>query len=421
MPVRESFRSLLLLLAATALSAALVEGVLRWAHFGSLRLPERGEATSLRIPHPTRGWALAPGRSVLQSTRDYSVRVAINSKGLRDVEHDYEAAAGAFRIVVLGDSFMEAYQVTLEESFPRRLERRLAERRVEVINLGVGGYGTTQQLLYLREEGLEYRPDLVLLAFLPDNDIRNNSRALESALWGESTLKTFGRPFAVEEASGKLRIDEPDYRRSLDLAAKAARRGPVRPPWWRLDNSVTWRLISRLARARRESAAPVPTYDPNILFGPHLEGFDPSLGRSELDAAEYARLWDEATRITQRLIGEIETTARSAGAGFAMFLVPGKIHCSESFRGQVGDRYPSLRFDTVASTAAWLRFGEARGISVIDLVTPFAEAERSGTGTLFHRHEDRHWNGAGHRLAAAVVAERLESLDLVSAPVAGGR
>jgi hypothetical protein len=43
----------------------------------------------------------------------------------------------------------------------------------EVLNLGVHGYGHDQMLLYLREEGLRYRPDVVLLGFVQIDMPRN--------------------------------------------------------------------------------------------------------------------------------------------------------------------------------------------------------------------------------------------------------
>ena len=70
----------------------------------------------------------------------------------------------------------------------------LAPRGVEVLNLGVGGYGTAQQLLTLEEDGLRYRPDLVVLGFFLGNDVQNNSRAIETGLQGEEARTTFARP-----------------------------------------------------------------------------------------------------------------------------------------------------------------------------------------------------------------------------------
>jgi hypothetical protein len=63
---------------------------------------------------------------------------------LRDREHDH---ARTLRIAVLGDSFAEALQITMEEAF-WSVELQgcpsLAGREPEVINFGVSGYGTAQ-------------------------------------------------------------------------------------------------------------------------------------------------------------------------------------------------------------------------------------------------------------------------------------
>jgi len=45
--------------------------------------------------------------------------------------------------------------------------------RYDVVNLGVEGYGTDQELLQLEHEGLAYHPDVVVLNFTVANDIWN--------------------------------------------------------------------------------------------------------------------------------------------------------------------------------------------------------------------------------------------------------
>jgi hypothetical protein len=124
--VKPVLQRVLLLFMSVALSITLMEWTLRLTRYGSIAyLP--GEHV-LRGPHETRGWTLLAGRSAYQRSRDYGVWVRINEHGLRDRSHAYEPKEGVFRIVVLGDSFMEAYQVLLEESLPYRLQEQLADR-----------------------------------------------------------------------------------------------------------------------------------------------------------------------------------------------------------------------------------------------------------------------------------------------------
>jgi len=120
--------------------------------------------------HPTRGWALRPD---LRDVPAFGAKtLSTNSRGLRGPrEYGLDKPAGVARIVVLGDSFTFGEDVGDEEAWPRRLEALLPG--TEVLNLGVHGYGHDQMLLYLKEEGLKYHPDVVVVGFLPDDMERN--------------------------------------------------------------------------------------------------------------------------------------------------------------------------------------------------------------------------------------------------------
>jgi hypothetical protein len=98
--------------------------------------------------------------------------VRTNAMGIRaEREYAFERQAGISRIVLVGDSFVWGEGVPNEETFPSHLSRSLSD--VEVINLGVHGYGTDQQLLRLRELGLRFAPDVVILGFYEENLWRN--------------------------------------------------------------------------------------------------------------------------------------------------------------------------------------------------------------------------------------------------------
>jgi lysophospholipase L1-like esterase len=98
----------------------------------------------------------------------YDYLGASNSLGFRDREHAVAKPAGVYRIVVLGDSIAAGLHVERNEDvFPRILERLLVQdgMRAEVINLAVSGYNTQQEVEMLREKGLQYHPDLVVVAY----------------------------------------------------------------------------------------------------------------------------------------------------------------------------------------------------------------------------------------------------------------
>lgn len=99
--------------------------------------------------------------------------ISINSSGFRDDEFHIQKPAGVTRIAVLGDSQEEALQVELADTWQKVMARSLTKnlgKKIETYNFGVSGYGTDQEWLTLREKVWQFSPDMVILAFSP-NDI----------------------------------------------------------------------------------------------------------------------------------------------------------------------------------------------------------------------------------------------------------
>lgn len=120
--------------------------------------------------HPIRGWTLAPD---LREVEVFSgKRLSSNSRGMRGRrEVAVPKPEGITRIALLGDSFAFGEEVGDEETFARGIER--IDPAIEVLNLGVHGYGHDQMLLTLREELPLDHPDVVLLAYVTDDSLRN--------------------------------------------------------------------------------------------------------------------------------------------------------------------------------------------------------------------------------------------------------
>jgi len=95
-----------------------------------------------------------------------------NELGLRDDPVPLPAD-GELRILVLGDSVTVGWGVHAEDRFSERLEKMLSdrlERPVHVINSGVSGYNTEQELIFLRRHIDTMRPDLVIVVYV-ENDV----------------------------------------------------------------------------------------------------------------------------------------------------------------------------------------------------------------------------------------------------------
>lgn len=399
----------LFFLASLSLAVGVSEIGLRLFYYQSVYSPDFNHERSLRIPHPTRGWTLDANKSAWQQKIAYRVLVSINSRGLRDVEHTIEKESGTYRVAVFGDSYMEGYQLELEKTLPKLLETRIAARKVEVINFGVGGYGTTQQYLYLVEQGLKYRPDLVLVALYLGNDIRNNSKILERQLWQNDQPKVYARPFASLDDTGELKVSLPDYSRFVEAAKKdrkkmerQARTAGV------FSDLVIYKLWSIARRSLTFERSNHVTYDPNVFFGPFLENFDPESYENSLSKEVYEQAWSEAWNVTRRLLSEMRDRSRDAEAEFAVFTVPAEYQYDQRLYGQVQAQFPRLKFD-LAQASREILGGDSSDLHFIDLASPFRKIYDKGGGPLNYQLDDRHWNSEGHKVAADIVANYVNN------------
>jgi hypothetical protein len=98
--------------------------------------------------HPVRGWANKPGyRDIVRVSDRSSFTVTHNSSGQRGREYPTARLKGVTRILALGDSFTWGFGVEDREVFTEVLAS--GPGGFEVVNLGVSGYGTDQELLLL--------------------------------------------------------------------------------------------------------------------------------------------------------------------------------------------------------------------------------------------------------------------------------
>jgi lysophospholipase L1-like esterase len=115
-------------------------------------------------------------------TEFYEYEGESNSLGYRDREHTLDKPAGTYRIAVLGDSIAAGYRIErTEDAFPEKLEAllRASGLTVEVLNFGVTGYNTAQEVETLRARALRFDPDLVILAYCHNDRMPPDPRILE--------------------------------------------------------------------------------------------------------------------------------------------------------------------------------------------------------------------------------------------------
>lgn len=125
---------------------------------------------------------------------------AINSAGMRDIEHSVAKPPGTVRVAVLGNSMVEALQVPLSQTFCKMLESDLnkqteAGNKYEVLNFGMSAFSTVQEYLLHKNKVEAYQPDLTIVVFT-SADTGFNA--------GDSASASTPRPYAAVSQKGDV-------------------------------------------------------------------------------------------------------------------------------------------------------------------------------------------------------------------------
>jgi len=152
------------------------------------------DSNDFYMRHKTLGWILRPGYDDYPEVFKEVGKLehfSINSQGLRDKEYPFKKGEDVVRIFCCGDSIAMGSGKNNDEAYPKALERYLGKKfensnyKYEVINGGIGDYNAAQEYGLLKEIGLKYSPDIVIVGYYPNDGriyIPPKSIFLESGL-----------------------------------------------------------------------------------------------------------------------------------------------------------------------------------------------------------------------------------------------
>jgi hypothetical protein len=322
--------------------------------------------------------------------------VEINADGLRDILRPHEKPAGTVRIAVLGDSYAEAFQVPRDRAFPAILERELgvaapdSSSPVEVLNFGVAGFGTAQELLAFRHHALAFAPDIVLLAVTTGNDIADNSRVLNK-------LETI--PYFTLEGD-RLVLDDA-FRGSRHYRFRESAAG--RALYSVMDHCRIAQALNRWANLREQARVVRSQEDSSDRMGDEA-GLSGGVYR-EPSTPE----WKDAWRVTEALIEQIAREVRASGAPD-----PSERRRHAEHLGVPDLDYPDRRIRALCDRAGIPFFALA------PILRSHAESNRvfvHGFGTNLG---GGHWNELGHEIAGRSIGDWIRQSGFISNRTPGG-
>lgn len=301
---------------------------------------------------------------------EYETEVIINSQGWRDSEHTFVKPENVFRILILGDSFVENMQVPLEQTFFKQLE----EDDIEVIAMGIGDTGTAQQLIALEQHGLQYDPDLVIHMFFTGNDVKNNSLAL---------MHDPHRPYFELHNDELTQIPSTTRTSNLDGKIKSF-----------IKNKS--RFVEMLLRFRQQRSRSVDSSDYPIDYHVYDQ--------------EYSNQYAEAWETTKALILKSKEITNSSGAKYILVTLANNEQVHNEVWGDLQTTYPALKTANInleKPDQVLKEFCLEEKLDCHFMLPIFKDYISSNAGAVTHYKFDGHWTKAGTDLVANFLSRIL--------------
>lgn len=314
---------------------------------------------------------------------DPQVRVYTNSEGF--VGKEYAKKSNESRVVALGDSFTAAVGVNTDDNFVSLLER---ESSIPVMNFGVGGQGTVEQLLRYNSVASQWDHDLVLVFFYT-NDFENNQ---------------FYLPFRSSFRNSQWQ-DIPLSNANNNLGRKDLK-------YLLLKNSEAIQLIDAKVRANaflETLAVKIGLHSAGVMGLP-TEGIHPAFFMYQNPTPPNQK---EVISFTGDVFKTFKNVVEANGATLAVVYLPEAVSVDTELFEDKKTELPSLRkyqWDFDAPSKALNDILSKEGIPFLDLTPYFRDILIQNPSAPLYANQDGHFREEGHALVLREVLPFMQRI-----------
>lgn len=349
----------------------------------------------------TLGWIGKPNFHEIFEDANFRQELTFNSLGMYDTEHSLAKPDNTFRILFLGDSFVHAIQVEEAATAHQVLENKLNEQGTnsfEVISSGVINWGTNQELVYYREQGRQFQPNLVLLMVYLGNDLQDN---LPGNVMTVNGFNCYAPYFTL--CDGDLAPSPLTYAPGVSKIE---------------DNCAPsrWFLINSIGKLYQHSRL-YQQLEPLIVANRPRQGFGKNypLAFAALYLPNEEPELVQAYQITQATITQLRQEVEADDAQFAVALIspwpiiqigllsPAEQEFFLKENPQFSDAEPDRPNRRMAE------FLTHQEIPFIDLTQPMLNYSAAHNRVPLYIIGEGHWTEEGNQVAAQVLAEWLQA------------
>ncbi len=320
-------------------------------------------------------------------------RVRQNRFGFRGSEYEFSRNKKK-RLLVLGDSFVWGFGVEDDEIFTSIMEKR-SDFSVEIVNMGVSGYGNDQNYLQWRQKGRLWKADEVILMVTWHTDISDNIRD-----------KRYGYPkpvFKFDANNNLVLTNTPVPKRSGPWETRKEKGEGDQKKWSRkLFTHSAFANVFALAMLKNETCRNF--MESNNIVPPRLAGYDweyPFYLSTKNDELEKAYM------ILFKIIGMFNDDVKLAGCKLTVAIVPSVTQIYPKLWDEFRARsvHQDVEMDYERPNRRIVEWCQSKNIKVVDLLQGLKKAGESDP--YLYYPINRHWTTSGHLVVADILLDEL--------------
>ncbi len=312
-----------------------------------------------------------------------------NQLGFRGKDVSVDKPDNVCSIAVLGDSYTAAMALTDEQTFCGQLEQLLNSRhhsskKWEVLNFGIFGSGTGQELALYRNLVKDLHPDIVIVAFGNATDLRDNSRELSTNPIIQFQVDGDGRLQQIPQSAERIQVSNMLNRFSHFYT------------WQKMKSKTVKQLFQKQADLDRGR---------NLIY-------------ARQEPAAYRRAWD----ITAALLRAFRDECQENGSRFMVAAIPSAYQIYPDYFAELtGENESAAELDPMHPDRRLSEICDDSAIPFLSLTPVFRE--RAPSGSYLVEAEQlfiggkAHLNVKGSQVVAAELSAWVSETRLAADPV----
>jgi len=316
---------------------------------------------------------LKPEQEFVVKQECFENKIISNSFGFNSREYDIKKPDDVFRIVIVGDSFVESNQIPLANTFFTKLEEKLNSQedkqyKYEIIPFGISSHGTYLNLIYLKEYAMQYQPDLIIDAFLVANDVTDDFVKLN--------------PSDQFDQNGNIILSLPELP----------------------EPNFKTKIKSTIKNIFKKSALIMFSYEKYLAqqSSSIIAEDDVELDK-QVFLSEYSQEWQQAWDNQEKFLAEFQNIAIANNIDFLLLSLTEAYRVHDNLFDELDEKYKNQEiFDYNKPETILQEIADEHKFSYLALYPAFKKRAQNTTESTVWSC-DGHWNELGHDWASDII------------------